>query len=102
MVADSTEFQPGGTWFKPASLREMLSLMQEFESYEIVVGNTEVGIEAQFKHAVYPRLISPADTIGELFDFRISKSSVSIGSCCPLSKIQHECFVASEADWSLS
>lgn len=102
MVADTTEFQPGGTWFKPTSLREILSLMQEFEAYKIVVGNTEVGIEARFKHAVYPRLISPADTIGELFDFHITKSTVSIGSCCPLSKIQHECFVAAEADLSLS
>ena len=102
MVADTTEFQPGGTWFKPTSLREMLALMQEFETYKIVVGNTEVGIEARFKHAVYPRLICPADTISELFDFKLTESSVSIGSCCPLSTIQHECFVSVQADVSLA
>ena len=102
MVADTTEFHAGGTWFKPASLREMLSLMQEFETYKIVVGNTEVGIEARFKHAVYPRLICPADTISELFDFKVTKSLVSIGSCCPLSKVQHECLVFAEADLSLT
>jgi xanthine dehydrogenase/oxidase len=102
MVADTTEFQAGGTWFKPTSLREMLALMQEFEVYKIVVGNTEVGIETRFKHAVYPRLICPADTIRELFDFEVTKSAVFIGSCCPLSKIQHECFVSAEADPSLA
>jgi xanthine dehydrogenase/oxidase len=102
MVVDSTEFHAGGTWFKPTSLREMLALMKEFEAYKIVIGNTEVGIEARFKHAAYPRLISPSDTITELFGFNASTLNLTIGACCPLSTIQHECCVAAEKQPRLS
>ena len=102
MVVDSTEFHAGGTWFKPTSLREMLALMQEFDSYKIVVGNTEVGIETRFKFAVYPRLICPAETITELFSFNASTEMLTIGSCCPLSTIQHECLVLAEKQPRLS
>ncbi len=61
---------------------------------KLVVGNTEVGIEAKFKDAVYPRLISPSDSIRELFGFGIDDTSVRIGACCPLSTIQHECEIS--------
>lgn len=49
MVVDKTEFHAGGTWLKPTTLEEMLSLLQEFGgsgtgACKIVVGNTEVGI----------------------------------------------------------
>ena len=49
MVVDSTGFHAGGTWFKPTTLEELLTLLQEFGgsgagACKIVVGNTEVGI----------------------------------------------------------
>jgi len=107
VVVDRTDFQAGGTWLKPTTLPEMLSLVREFAAAEagggegqgaptstpckIVVGNTEVGIETRFKHAVYPRLLSPSESISELFDLEASESGLVIGSCCPLSAIQHEC-----------
>lgn len=98
MIVDTTEFHAGGTWFKPTSLYEMLGLMQEFGAgaCKIVVGNTEVGIETRFKQAVYPRLISPADSIQELFGFEATDMKVTIGSCCPLSTIQHKCLAAAQ------
>jgi xanthine dehydrogenase/oxidase len=102
MVADSSEFHAGATWFKPTSLREMLALMQEFDAYKIVVGNTEVGIETRFKHAVYSRLICPSDSISELFGFNVTKSTVTIGSCRPLSQIQSDCYDAVTVDQSLA
>jgi xanthine dehydrogenase/oxidase len=96
MIVDSTEFHAGGTWFKPTTLFELLSLLQEFGgtgagACKIVVGNTEVGIETRFKHAVYPRLISPSDSIQELFGFNATDKELVIGSCCPLSTVQHRC-----------
>jgi xanthine dehydrogenase/oxidase len=98
MVVDLTEFHAGGTWFKPTSLLEMLRLLQEFGGSEtggckIVVGNTEVGIETRFKKAVYPRLISPSESIRELFEFGATETNLEIGSCCPLSTIQEHCKV---------
>jgi xanthine dehydrogenase/oxidase len=96
MIVDTTDFHAGGTWFKPTTLAEFLSLLHEFGgtgagSCKIVVGNTEVGIETKFKHAVYPRLISPSDSIQELFGFSSTDKELLIGSCCPLSMIQHKC-----------
>ena len=49
MVVDKTEFQAGGTWFKPTTLEDLLGLLSEFGgsgagACKIVVGNTEVGI----------------------------------------------------------
>ena len=99
MVVDKTEFSAGGTWFKPTTFVEMLELLEEFGEgaaggCKIVVGNTEVGIETRFKHAVYPRLISPSSSIVELYAFVATNSKLEIGSCCPLSTIQHECQMA--------
>jgi xanthine dehydrogenase/oxidase len=49
MVVDETDYQGAGTWFKPSTLVELLTLLKEFGGpvgggYKIVVGNTEVGI----------------------------------------------------------
>jgi xanthine dehydrogenase/oxidase len=130
MVVDHTEFQGAGTWFKPNSLEDLLTLLKEFGSptgggYKIVVGNTEVGIgkhascsaaidkyrgnrelpnshrvyihlcyiitETKFKNAVYPRLIYPNESIGELYQLSAGSDKVTIGACTSLSTIQHEC-----------
>lgn len=96
MVVDRSEFHVGGTWFKPTSLTSLLSLLDDFNGdCKIVVGNTEIGIETRFKHAVYPRLVSPSESIKELFGMAVEGTSLVIGSCCPLSTIQHECEVLS-------
>ena len=120
-VIGKSEFHKAGTWFKPTTLEEMLSLVKQFGGMQeggckIVVGNTEVGIgkllqneaqgfvlfcsrfrtEARFKHAVYPRLISPAESIVSLFGLKVTEETLEIGSCTPLSKIQHECGSMSE------
>lgn len=103
MIVDKTEYHAGGTWFKPTTFIELLSLLKEFGGSEkggckIVVGNTEVGIETKFKHAVYPRLISPSDVISELYGFDVTDDSLIVGSCCPLSTIQNRCEEIGEHD----
>jgi xanthine dehydrogenase/oxidase len=47
--------------------------------------------ETRFKHAVYPRLIYPSESIASLYDFSASAEKLVIGGCTPLSFIQHEC-----------
>lgn len=99
MIVDKNEYSAGGTWFKPTTFPEMLQLLEEFGgtgtgNCKIVVGNTEVGIEMRFKHAFYPRLICPSQSIEELYAFVATDTKLEIGSCCPLSTIQHECKVA--------
>lgn len=99
VVVDTTpNHHAGGTWFKPTSLVELLTILDENDTSsnknggcKLVVGNTEVGIEIRFKHAVYPRLVFPSDSIQELYNFSVTPTSLVIGSCCPLSTIQDKC-----------
>jgi xanthine dehydrogenase/oxidase len=93
LIVDSTEFHRASTWVKPTSLVELLELLHEFDACKLVVGNTEVGIEARFKHAVYPCSVHPSDAIRELFLFEASDSMITIGSCCTLSTIQQSCMI---------
>jgi xanthine dehydrogenase/oxidase len=53
MVVDQSEYHGAGTWFKPSTLVELLTLLKEFGApgsggCKIVVGNTEVGIGKTF------------------------------------------------------
>ncbi len=93
MVVDRT-YHKAGTWFKPTTLEELLKLLKQFEGgCKIVVGNTEVGIETKFKHSVFPRLVSPSHSIKSIYSIGINeqKDHLVIGSCVPLSTIQHTC-----------
>ncbi|GAX26192.1 putative selenate reductase molybdopterin-binding subunit [Fistulifera solaris] len=99
MVVDTTEYHAGGTWFKPTTFLELLSLLKEFAGgCKIVVGNTEVGIETKFKQAVYPRLVSPSDRITEVYGLEVVDNCLMIGSCSPLSTIQQKCHEWSQQD----
>lgn len=55
-----------------------------------------LSIETRFKHAVYPRLISPAESVESLFDFSTTAEKLVIGACAPLSFVQHEAEKAAE------
>ena len=91
MVVDKS-FHKAGTWFKPTTLSQLLSLLHEFKGEcKIVVGNTEVGIETKFKHSIFPRLIAPSQSIGSIFSISEESDHLRIGSCVSLSTIQHKC-----------
>lgn len=95
IVVDRT-FHKAGTWIQPTTLKEFLWLLKEYSGEcKIVVGNTEVGIETKFKHAVFPKIISPSQSISSLFKITADSTGMnpglSIGSCTPLSAIQHQC-----------
>lgn len=40
---------------------------------------------------MYPRLVHPSEKIEPLYAFQATPSNINIGSCCPLSTIQHKC-----------
>lgn len=101
VIVDRSEYHSAGTWIKPSTLLDLLGILKEYGGTgeggcKIVVGNTEVGIEARFKHAVYPRLVAPPESIETLFCFRTKPNLLEIGSCTSLSMIQHECEILSE------
>lgn len=92
LVVLDDSFHKAGSWFKPTSLSELLSLLHQFKGEcKIVVGNTEVGIETKFKHSVFPRLICPSQSIESIFSITEEDDHVRIGSCAALSTIQHRC-----------
>jgi len=92
LVVIDDSFHKAGSWFKPTSLSELLSLLHQFKGEcKIVVGNTEVGIETKFKHSVFPRLICPSHSIESIFSITEEDDHLRIGSCVPLSTIQHKC-----------
>uniref|UniRef100_A0A7S2YF81 Xanthine dehydrogenase n=1 Tax=Entomoneis paludosa TaxID=265537 RepID=A0A7S2YF81_9STRA len=97
LVVDSSAAatESASTWIQPTTFSELLRVVAE-GNCKLVVGNTEVGIEVRFKHALYPKLVHPASSISELFQSPTvmnhkETTTLSMGSCCPLSTIQHEC-----------
>ena len=48
------------SWFRLASLDELLRLKEKFKGHaKIVVGNTELGVEMRAKRCLYPVMIQP-------------------------------------------
>lgn len=94
LVVD-TSIHNGGTWFQPHSLEELLDLFREFASREgglkLVVGNTEVGIETKFKHAEFPRLVHPMESVHTLYEVIETDSHFHVGACSSLSSLQSFC-----------
>uniref|UniRef100_A0A7S4RBL2 Xanthine dehydrogenase n=2 Tax=Ditylum brightwellii TaxID=49249 RepID=A0A7S4RBL2_9STRA len=94
LVVDSTA-HGRSTWMKPTTILELLSLLRQYgesdNGCKIIVGNTEVGIETKFKHAVYPCLIYPSQTIDSLYDITITSTHFRLGACTSLGTVQQEC-----------
>eukprot|EP00581_Thalassiosira_minuscula_P019373 CAMPEP_0183714692 /NCGR_PEP_ID=MMETSP0737-20130205/9144_1 /TAXON_ID=385413 /ORGANISM="Thalassiosira miniscula, Strain CCMP1093" /LENGTH=1608 /DNA_ID=CAMNT_0025943675 /DNA_START=54 /DNA_END=4880 /DNA_ORIENTATION=- len=99
MVVDNS-IHNDGTWFQPRTLEELLDLFREFSisdgdnnngGIKMVVGNTEVGIETKFKHAVFPRLIHPSPSIHTLYEIFCTDSHFVVGACSSLSDLQKLC-----------
>ncbi len=75
------------TWHRPTTLAQLLKIKQEHPEARIVVGNTEIGVEAKFKGARYAHLISPA-LVGELHQFSQTDDAVVIGAALNLTLVQ--------------
>ncbi|PKA53604.1 Xanthine dehydrogenase [Apostasia shenzhenica] len=77
----------GISWFRPLTLRHVLDVKSLYPDSKLVVGNTEVAIEVNFKSAHYPVLISVTH-VRELNALSIKENGLEIGSSVRLSKLQ--------------
>ncbi|CAG0901567.1 unnamed protein product, partial [Darwinula stevensoni] len=75
------------TWYRPASLDEMLRLKATFPEARIVHGNTEVALEIKFKDCKYPVMISPT-AVQELHQVQVRDTGVKFGGSVTLTTIQ--------------
>lgn len=75
------------TWYRPTTLSDLLKIKQQHPEARIVVGNTEVGVEAKFKGARYAHLISPA-LVSELHQFSQTDKAVVIGAALNLTMVK--------------
>jgi xanthine dehydrogenase/oxidase len=87
------ETSDGSCWITPTTLSGLLQILRDERPCQIVVGNTEVGIETRFKHAVYPKLIHPHECITPLYAMTVSDDAtlITIGACCSLSTVMEHC-----------
>ncbi len=79
---------PEATWYRPSTLAQLLQLKEKHPEGKIVVGNTEIGIEAKFKSAHYAHLISPA-LVAEMHQFEMRKDSIVFGAALSLTHLEH-------------
>lgn len=77
----------GIQWYRPLKLKHLLDLKSLYPAAKLVVGNTEVGIEINFKNAQYPVLISVSH-VPELNVLSIKEDGLEIGSSVRLSRLQ--------------
>ncbi|KAL5009354.1 hypothetical protein ScPMuIL_014935 [Solemya velum] len=64
-------------WFRPVTLKELLSLKRLYPEARIVIGNTEVGIEMRQKNMHYPVLICSSN-VPELQKIQHIKHGIGI------------------------
>jgi xanthine dehydrogenase iron-sulfur cluster and FAD-binding subunit A len=58
--AEALFFQrPDMSWFRPTTMKNLLTLKAKYPDAKLVVGNSELGVEMKFKHTVYPVMIQP-------------------------------------------
>ncbi|KAG0458419.1 hypothetical protein HPP92_023576 [Vanilla planifolia] len=77
----------GINWYRPLRLEHLLHLKSLYPEAKLVVGNTEVGIEINFKNAQYPIIISTTH-VPELNVLSVKDNGIEIGSSVRLSKLQ--------------
>jgi xanthine dehydrogenase/oxidase len=84
---------PTVTWYRPATLHELLRVTQTHHNFKIITGNTEVGIETKIRGLQYPVLVS-ASSVAEMTALRDGTEEgatfVDIGASCTLSQLSEK------------
>lgn len=73
---------------RPTQLNTMIELKNKYPDAKIVVGNTEVGVEVKFKHAVYPTIIMP-NCVSELNEIIETDKGITVGAAVTLMDIDN-------------
>ncbi|GAB0094386.1 Xanthine dehydrogenase [Sergentomyia squamirostris] len=75
------------TWYRPTSLIELLKIKKNNPDAKIVVGNTEVGIEVNFKNCHFPVLVSTTH-VPELTELKEDTEGIKIGASVSLTSLE--------------
>lgn len=76
-------------FYRPSTLAEVLSLLQQFPQATLVAGATDLGIEMSHHRQVFPVMIS-LEAVPELKFIKIEPESVEIGAAVPLSDLEDQ------------
>ncbi|XP_048257190.1 xanthine dehydrogenase/oxidase-like [Haliotis rufescens] len=71
------------TWYRPATLVELLDVKANFPNAKLVIGNSEIGIETKFKNMHYPVLVA-AGNIAELNLVEHTTTGITLGASVTL------------------
>nr|XP_003925726.2 aldehyde oxidase isoform X3 [Saimiri boliviensis boliviensis] len=74
-------------WFSPVTLKELLELKFKYPQAPVVMGNTSVGPEVQFKGVFHPVVISP-DRIEELSVVIHASNGLTLGAGLSLAQVK--------------
>ncbi|XP_013399614.1 xanthine dehydrogenase/oxidase-like [Lingula anatina] len=83
------------TWYRPATLDQLLELKAQYPEAILITGNTEIGIEVRARNICYPVVIS-ARHVPELLQVKEEDSQISIGGSVTLSTLEEVLIKASE------
>jgi xanthine dehydrogenase/oxidase len=78
---------PQGKWFHPATVDQLLEIMETYPNAKIINGNTEIGIEVRFKNLKYPVQINTSDIL-ELKQVKETQQGLELGGAINLSTLQ--------------
>jgi xanthine dehydrogenase/oxidase len=90
------------SWYQPVNLESLLEYKQNYPNCKLIVGNTEVGIETQFKNFEYPILVNPCH-VPELRVLRLEEEGIRVGASLSLEVLRnyiHHTFLASPSSAS--
>lgn len=78
---------PRVTFYRPATLDQLLHLKDLHPSAKIITGNTEVGVEVQYKNQLYPVLVNPIN-VAELNTVHATQTAVVVGAAVTLTTLE--------------
>ena len=79
---------PRCTWYRPLTLDQVVALKAAFlAEAKIVVGNTELGVEARLKHLYYKVFIA-VNQVPELSALQVDDDGITFGAATTLTRIE--------------
>jgi xanthine dehydrogenase/oxidase len=78
----------GVSWYQPVDLQSLLEYKQSHPNCKLIVGNTEVGIETQFKNMEYSTLVNPCH-VPELRVLRLEEAGIRVGAALSLEVLRN-------------
>jgi xanthine dehydrogenase/oxidase len=75
------------TWFRPLTLAGLLELKHQHNDAKIVMGSSELTIEARFKNSKFPVLISPT-AVPELSAIECNENEIIVGAAVTLTNLR--------------